>query len=126
LAVAERALRDEAEREARRLAQAEHFAWREAQDSCFTFDRIRALASSRLEAIHAGGRERFTGERKVAEMALRDADRADAAYTVISFAKLRDRLRYLRGGSEREAVMREALERGGAYTERGYFQEILR
>jgi hypothetical protein len=50
-------------------------------------------------------------------MALSDTDRADAAYTVISFARLRDRLRFLRGGSEREAVVREALERGGVYTD---------
>ena len=38
-------------------------------------------------------------------------------YTVISFARLRDRLRYLRGGSGRESVWREALERGGVYTD---------
>jgi hypothetical protein len=59
-------------------------------------------------------------------MALCDANRADASYTVVSFARLRDRLRYLRGGSERESVVREALERGGVYTERHYFQEILK
>jgi hypothetical protein len=116
LVQAERKLRETAEREARRLAEAEHVAWLEAQDACFAFDRIRQRASKRLEAIRAADRERFLGERRLAEMALRDADRADAAYTIISFAKLRDRLRYLRGGAEREAVVNEAIARGGVYT----------
>ena len=51
------------------------------------------------------------------------------AYTVISFAKTTDRLRYLRGGSDREAVVREALERGGVYTDAcqgRHFQGIVR
>jgi hypothetical protein len=126
LAQAEGMLREKAEREARRLLEVERIEWREAQDACFSFDRVRRSADSRLKAIDAGGQERFRGERRLAEMALRDADRADANYTVISFARLRDRLRYLRGGSERESVVREALERGGVYTERRYFQEILR
>jgi hypothetical protein len=129
LAEAERMLRENAERQAQKLADAEHIAWREAQDACFTFDRIRGAASARLGAIQNGESERFLNERKLAEMALRDADRFNAAYTVISFAPLRDRLRYLRGGAEREAVVCEALERGGVYTEAcggRYFQGIVR
>jgi hypothetical protein len=129
LAHAERVLRDNADREARRLAKAEHVAWREAQNNCFAYDSIRRNVNGRLKVIRAGGRERFLGERALAEMALRDADRADAAYAVISFARLRDRRRYLRGRSEREAVLREALERGGVYTGRcegRHFQEIAR
>ena len=126
LAQAERMLRETAEHEARRLADLECLAWSEAQDVCFLFDRIRRSVNSRLMAIHSGAPERFLGEQKLAEMALCAADRADAAYTVISFARLRDRLRYLRGGSDRESVVREALERGGIYTERHYFQGILR
>jgi monoamine oxidase len=129
LADAEHALRAGVRREAAHLAHAEHAAWREARDACHAFDRIRPNASARLEAIRAGSPERFPGERALAEMALREADRADAAYTVISFAKRRDRRRYLRGGDERKAVIREAIARGGVFTEaRGgkYFQEILR
>jgi len=126
LAQAEGILRGKAEGEARRLAEAERVAWREAQEACFAFDRIRQSANSRLEAIQAGDRERFVGERRLAEMALRDGHRADASYTVLSFAPLRERLRYLRGGSERESVVREALKRGGVYTDRRYFQEIVR
>src|ERR1700722_3802182 len=126
LAQAERILREKAEREARRLSEIELVAWREAQDACFSFDRIRLNVNSRLKAIQAGNRERFPGERRLAEMALRDAGKADASYTVISFARLRERLRYLRGGLVRESVVPEALERGGVYTERGYFQVILR
>jgi hypothetical protein len=129
LASAEQSLRARARREAARLAHAEHVALREACDACHAFDRIRRNASARLDAIRAGSPERFRGERPFAEMALREADRADAAYTVISFAKRRDRLRYLRGGDEREAVIREALKRGGVFTDAcggEYFQEILR
>lgn len=116
-------------RSAELLADAERIAWREVRDSCHAFDWIREAVTARLEAIHAGGRERFHGEERLAQMALRDADWADASYTVISFARLRDRFRYLRGGSEREAVVREGLERGGVYTgARGgrHFQEIVR
>jgi hypothetical protein len=111
------------------LAAAEHVAWREAQDACFLYDYIRANVNRRLEAIHEGERERFPGELRLTQMALSDADRADAAYTVISFARLRDRLRYLRGGSDREAVVSEALERGGVFTDAcggRHFQGIVR
>jgi hypothetical protein len=129
LARAERVLRDNAEREARRLAKAEHVAWREAQDACFLYDYIRANVNRRLEAIRAGEHERFPGELRLAEMALKDADHVDAAYTVISFARLRDRLRYLHAGSERETVVCEALKRGGVYTDAcggRHFQGIVR
>jgi hypothetical protein len=126
LAQAERVLRERAASEAVRLAEAESVAWREAQDMCFAFDRIRERVKARLQAINAGDRERFPCERKWAEMALHDAHLADASYTLISFARLRDRLRYLRGGADRETVVREALKRGGVHTERGYFQEILK
>jgi hypothetical protein len=129
LAQAERILREKAEREARRLARAEHVAWREAQDACFAYDCIRQNINRRLEAIRAGEHERFLGERRLAEMGLRAADRADASYTIISFAPLRDRLRFLRGGIEREAVVREAVERGGVYTDAcggRHFQGIVR
>ena len=129
LADAERSLRGRARREAARLAHAEQAALREALDACHAFDRIRRNASARLDAIRAGSPERFRGESAFAEMALREADRADAAYTVIAFAKRCDRLRYLRGGDEREAVILEAIARGGVYTEGcggQHFQEILR
>jgi hypothetical protein len=129
LAGAERDLCEKADRAARKLAEAEHVAWRQAQDACAAFDCIRQNAGVRLEAIHSGGRERFPGECALAEMALRDADHADAAYTVISFADLRDRLRYLRGTSERESVVHEALERAGVYTDAfggRHFQGIVR
>lgn len=126
LAHAESMLREKAEREAQRLAEAESAAWLEAQGACLSFDRIRQSADSRLKAIQAGDGKRFLGERRLAEIVLVEAARADASYTIISFALRRDRLRYLRSGSERESVVREALERGGVYTERGYFQENLR
>jgi hypothetical protein len=126
LAVAERQLRERAAGEAEALARAERIAWREAQDICHTFDRIRPRAEARLAAIRAGAAERFLGERRLCELALRDAERADAAYTVVSFADRRERLRYLRGGSELETVLRETLERDGVYGERGHFFEVLR
>ena len=129
LAQAERILREKAEKEARRLAMADHRAWQEAQDACFAFNRIRQNVNARLEAIQNGDPERFLNEQELAQMALRDADRADAAYTILSFAGPRDRLRYLSGGAKGDAVVRETLECGGVYTRAcggRHFQEIVR
>jgi hypothetical protein len=130
LAQAERGLRERAEREAVRLAEVERLAWREARADCLQLERIRLTAQTRLEAIIVGGSERFLGECELAEMALRDVEvwelRDSAAYTIVSFACRRNRLRFLRGRHERDGVMRETLTRGGVYTERGYFQEILK
>jgi hypothetical protein len=130
LAQAERRMRERAGREAVRLTEMERLGWREAQANCLQLEQIRRQASTRLETIQGGGMERFTGESVLAEMALKDVERwalrPSAAYTIVSFARLRDRLRYVRDGAEREAVMRETLACGGVYTERGYFQEILK
>jgi hypothetical protein len=130
LAEAERELRDRAECEAVRLAEAERAAGREAREDCLQLERIRRDANTRLEAIRRGEQERFPAEYALAEMVLREVEawelRESAAYTIISFACLRKRLRFLHGGAEREAVMHEALTCGGVYTERGYFQEILK
>jgi hypothetical protein len=126
LAIAERHLRERAGREAESLAQSERAAWGKARDACRAFDHIRPRVEARLSAIQAGASERFLGERRLGEMALRDAARADAAYTILSFGDRRERLRYLRGGSEREAALHETLERGGVYGERGHFFDVLR
>lgn len=116
--------------EAVRLVEAERTAWIDAQDSCLQLEHIRRNAKARLSAIRSGSPERYSGERKLAEMALNDVQKIEprdsTAYTIVSFARLRDRLRYLRGGSEREAIMAETLKRGGVHTESGYFMEILR
>jgi hypothetical protein len=130
LAQAERGLRERAEREAVRLVEAERVAWREAREGCLQLERIRRDANARLDAIREGGQTRFPGECALAQIALRDLEtwelRDSAAYTIVSFAGRRNRLRFLRGGADREAVMRETLAHGGVYTERGYFQEILK
>ena len=126
LAEKEAALREQADREARLLVAEERLAWREARDACHTYDRIQPRAEARLRAIRSGAAERFAGEARLAEMALREAERADVAYTVISFARRSDRFRYLRGGLDRVVVLRETLERGGVYTQRGHFQGIVR
>jgi hypothetical protein len=123
-------LRGKARTEAVRLAEAERTAWFEAQNRCLQLERIRRNAKARLSEIRNGSPERFSGERKLAEMALNDVEKWETqdseAYTIGSFARLRDRLRYLRGGSEREAIMAETLKRGGVYNERGFSMEILR
>jgi hypothetical protein len=129
LARAERILREKARSEAVRMAAAERIAWREAREKCLQLERIRRNAKARLSAICNGSPERFSGERTLAEMALNGVEtwemRDSAAYTVISFARLLDRLRYLRGGTDREAVVAETLKRGGVYDDRGHFTEIL-
>jgi hypothetical protein len=129
LAQAEYQLRQSAELEAVRVADAERVAWRSAREACLELEQIRKNAISRLQAIQNGGPERFRGEGTLARGALDDVEawerRDSAAYTILSFACLRDRLRYLRGGSGREAVLVETLACNGVHTERGYFQEIL-
>lgn len=130
LAQAERELRERAEHEAVLLAETERVAWREAREDCLQLERIRRDVTARTEVIRDGGRERFPGERALAGVVLRDVEtlefRDSTAYTIVSFACRRERLRFLRGGAQRDAVLREALRRGGVYTERGYFQEILK
>jgi hypothetical protein len=126
LAIAERQLRERAEREAETLTRAERAAWREARDACHAFDRIRSRVQARLSAIRAGASERFLGERRLCEMVLRDAERANAAYIIISFARRREKILYLHGGVERDSVLRDTLKRGGVYGERGHFFETLR
>ena len=130
LAQAERELRERAKREAGRLVKAERGARREVQAYCLQLERIRRRAKARLEAIISGNPEKFPGELELAEMALRDVQAWElwdsTAYTIMNFACMRDRLHFLRGGTEREAVMRGVITRGGVYTERRYFQEILK
>ncbi|MGC1907695.1 MAG: hypothetical protein WA715_27985 [Candidatus Acidiferrum sp.] len=130
LAQAEKELRERAEREAVRLAVEERDQWRVAREDCLQLERIRRDASARLEAIRDGGQPRFPGEYELAQSAIRDVEkwelRDSAAYTIISFAGRRIRLRFLMGGAQREGAMRETISQGGVYTERGYFQEILK
>jgi hypothetical protein len=133
LGQAERRLREQVRSEAVRLAEAERMEWGRTRDECLQLEKIRCEARCRLEQLTAGALERFLGERELAEMALRDVERWElvdsAAYTVISFANRRDRLRFIKGGAEREAVIRETIERGGVYTEAcggRHSQEILR
>lgn len=124
-------LRARAEREARYMADLERVSWSACLEQCRSCDRTLGYIRQRLAEISSGARERFAGERKLAEYALPQVEqwalRFDVIYTVLSFANLRDRWRYLRGSdAEREALIREVLERGGVFTDRGCFQEILR
>ncbi|MFZ0818544.1 MAG: hypothetical protein WAM91_00625 [Candidatus Acidiferrales bacterium] len=143
LASAEHQLRELAACAAGILAQRERAAWLEARDACHAFDRIRPKAEARLAAIRAGivfpGRqtpERFAGEARLAEMALREADLADAAYTIISFASAPERMRYVRACAQRDgaehdsspldSLLRETLKRGGVYDDRHFFMEVVK
>jgi hypothetical protein len=133
LASAERQLRELTEQHAGILKQREHAAWAEARDACLDYDRIRARAQVRvaqiLDGVPVPGKhspERFPGEMRLALMALCEADRADAAYTVISFGGTPEKVRYAQGGDARDSLLREAMERGGVYNERNYFVEVIR
>jgi hypothetical protein len=133
LANAELRVRQLAAKDAKILDEHERAALLEARDACGAFDNIRPRAAARLAEIRAGvvlpGRktsERFLGEARLAEMALRQADLADVAYTIIAFANARDQARYMRGGGKRDAVLRETLKRGGVYNDRKFFMAIVR
>jgi hypothetical protein len=143
LASAEQQLREHAARTADKLARDERAALNEAAENCRDYNHIRQKAEARLAAIRAGvilpGRqapERFPGEARLAEMALREADKADAAYTIIGFASARERMRYVLACAQRDgaahdsraldALLRETLDRGGVYTDRNFFREIVK
>jgi hypothetical protein len=86
---------------------------------------------ARLTALAEGAPQRRPREMWIGVQALRALNffqpLADAAYTLLSFASARERLRFLRGGpAEREALLRDTLTRGGVLDHRGRFQEILR
>lgn len=132
LAAAEKELRKRAEREAIRLAHLEHEEWLNAQERCLQLEQIRRDVMERLNAMRKGGSERFCGEADLVRMALDDLKtwelRDSAAYTIVSFANCRDRLRFLRGGAERDAVLVETIKCGGVYTGAyggRHFQEIV-
>ena len=113
------------------MAEMERVAWRVARDRCLKLEEIRRNARRRIAAIADGSPEKFTGERALAEAALREVARCEphdsAAYTILSFAARRDRLRYLRGSDAyREEMVRETLARGGVRDDRGHFQGIVR
>jgi hypothetical protein len=133
LANAELRLRQLAAKDARICLQRERAALLDARDACRFFDDLRPIAEARLAEIRAGvvlpGRkapERFGGEARFAEMALREADLADAAYTILAFANARDQARFMCGARQRDAVLRETLKRGGVYNDRKFFMAIVR
>jgi hypothetical protein len=52
-----------------------------------------------------------------------------ASYAVISFANRHERLEYLLGGTDRDAIIAKTLQRGGVYTDAcggRHFMEIVR
>lgn len=113
------------------MAEMERLEWRAARDRCLQLETIRRNAGGRIAVIACGAPEKFTGERGLAEAALREVARWEpydsAAYTIVSFAVRRDRLRYLRANdAEREALVRATLARGGVRDDRGHFREIPR
>lgn len=114
------------DRLAERLAAAEHAAWLEAQAACFACDRFRSNVEARLILLAAGAPERFCGERRLAQMALEEAARADVVYAVLSFAPLGARLALLTGGRPREDVLQQTFVRGGVFDPRGHFLETPR
>ncbi len=124
-------LHERARRAALRLTEMERAEWLAARNRCLQLEKIRTCARNRLATIRGGAPERFAGERALAEAALRDVAKWEphdsAAYTILSFAGRRDRLRYLLANdADREALVRATLARGGVHDDRGRFQEISR
>jgi hypothetical protein len=131
LAAINRRVAELAQQEACRIAALEHAEWLAAGDECRRLDKSRRNARARLTALAEGAPPRWPREMWIGVQALGALNffqpPADAAYTLLSFASARDRLRFLRGGrAEREALLREILTRGGVFDDRGRFQEILR
>jgi hypothetical protein len=131
LAAIDRRIAERAQQEAWRIVALEHAEWLAAGDECRRLDKSRLHARARLTAVAEGAPERWPREIWIGVRALHALNffqpRADAGYTLLSFASARERLRFLRGGrAEREALLRDTLTRGGVLDDRGRFQEILR
>ena len=131
LAAIDRRIAELAQQEAGRIVALEHTEWLAAGDECRRLDKSRRNARARLTAVAEGAPKRWPREMWIAAQALHALNffqpPADAAYTLLSFASARDRLRFLRGGpAEREALLRDTLTRGGVFDDRGRFQELLR
>jgi hypothetical protein len=131
LAELERKIAEHAQRQAEQIAALEHLEWLVTGHECRRLDKLRPLVRRRVTALAEGAPERFpremhSGILKLASLS-HDAPLFDAAYTLLSFAGKRERLRFLRAGrAEREAILRQILVRGGVRDDRGRFQEILR
>jgi hypothetical protein len=103
-------------RDAETLVVLEHVSWRMVQDEVLRLEAICRNTGRRLEALHRGEPERWSGETEYAWHALvmvcQQMPRAAAAYNVASFAPHRDRLAFAVDSKERERLIEEALERG--------------
>jgi hypothetical protein len=131
LAAIDHRIAELAQQEAGRIVALELAEWLAAGDECRRLDKSRRNARARLTAVAEGAPKRWPREMWIGVQALHALNfiqpRADAAYTLLSFASSRDRLRFLRGGrAEREALLRDTLTRGGVFDRRGRFREILR
>lgn len=120
--------RESLRRDAEALLEIEKAAWLEQGDEMLRIEAIRRNAGQRLDAIHRGEKERWTGEAETAWAALtevsRQMPRAAAAYNVISFAPHKDRLAFVIDSQAREFLVCQALEWGYVADERGYRFEV--
>jgi hypothetical protein len=102
----------------------EFVAWRAIQDVLLQLEKIRRDAGRRLDAIHHGDRELWSGEMEVGWEALaevyRQMPRAAAAYYVISFAPAQDRFTFAIDAEACEKLTDEALERGWVADKKGH------
>ena len=92
-------------------------------------EAIRRNAGKRLQAIHRGEQERWTGETDLAWEALaevyRQLPRAVAAYNAISFAPAEDRFAFAIDAETRRTLVDEALGCGWVADSKGYRFEVL-
>jgi len=101
---------------AAKLAALERAAFFETRGECHQLERLYRLASSRLRRIHHGDAERFQGESDLAWFALSEASRqmpkAAAAYSLMAFAPLEQRVDFAIHPGRREAMAEDVLELG--------------
>ena len=101
---------------AAKLAALERAAFFEARAECHQLERLYRLASSRLQKIHQGEAERFQGESDLAWFALAEVSRqmpkTAAAFTLMAFAPLEQRVDFSIHPERREAMVEDVLEVG--------------
>jgi hypothetical protein len=114
---------------ASKLAELERKAFLEARENCHQLEKLRRLAAARLKKIRDGDGERFEGEIDLPWFALAEVaaqiTKAAAAYSLMAFGTLDQRIDFTIHPEHRETLLGEVLEVGFVANEQGVRHEVV-